>query len=181
MKKYGFWIAVAVVAVLGGIIGYQYELRDIPVREMEKAETGIAARSQGHNVMLHPPRPSAASRTVVRPSPDQLYSACVFDLSDGPVVFEGNAPADSYWSLSFFAHNSDNFFVVNDRQLEDTSFRYVLVPEGTKAPAGVPENQIITSPSRTGIVLQRIFIDKEEKAEALDETRKTAKCRPYEA
>ena len=68
--KYSFWIATGVVAILGALIGYQYELRQIPIQEMEEAEAGIASRAKGLNAMVHAPRPSAASRTVVRPSPD---------------------------------------------------------------------------------------------------------------
>ncbi|RFB04259.1 DUF1254 domain-containing protein [Parvularcula marina] len=179
--KYSFWIATGVVAILGALIGYQYELRQIPIQEMEEAEAGIASRAKGLNAMVHAPRPSAASRTVVRPSPDQLYSACVYDLKAGPVVFEGTAPDDSYWSLSFFAHNSDNFFVVNDSELEEKAFRFVLIGQGDKMPDGVPESQIVRSPSQTGIVLQRIFIATEDQAGPLDETRRSTNCHPMSA
>lgn len=175
--KYGFWIGLAVAALVAGYAGYRYELHQIPVREMEKAEQGIVGRAGGYNRMLHPPRPTAQSRTVVRPSPDQFYSACAYDLSHGPVAFEGTAPTDSYWSLSFFAHNSDNFFVINDRQLPHKSFSYTLIREGDMVPDGAPENQIIRSPSETGIVLQRVFIDKDSRAEELDAQRKSASCK----
>jgi len=175
--KYGFWIGVALATGVAGFIGYRYELQQIPRREMEKAEKGIASRAGGYNHMLHPPRPTAQSRTVVRPSPDQLYSACTYDLSDGAVVFEGTAPTDSYWSLSFFAHNSDNFFVVNDRELSQKAFSYTLVRQGDEAPEGIPEHQIIRSPSNTGIVLQRVFIDRDARAGELDAQRKSASCR----
>lgn len=173
--KYALWIGAA-ACLIAGYAGYQYELRQIPVREMEKAEQRIVGRIGGYNKMTHPPRPTAQSRTVVRPSPDQLYSACVYDLSGGAVTFKGSAPSDSYWSLSFFAHNSDNFFVVNDRQLTQKEFHYTLIREGDEAPAGVNEDTIIRSPSRTGIVLQRIFIDSDERADMLDAQRKTASC-----
>lgn len=175
--KYGFWIGLAVAALVAGYAGYRYELRQIPIREMEKAERGMAGRAGGYNRMLHPPRPTAQSRTVVRPSPDQLYSICVYNLSNGPVVIDGTAPTDTYWSLSFYAHNSDNFFVVNDRELPQKSFRYVLVREGDKAPDGAPEDQIVRSPSETGIILQRVFIDRDARADELDAQRKSASCK----
>lgn len=174
--KYAFWIAAAAACLIAGYGGYQYELRQIPVREMEKAEQRIVGRIGGYNIMTHPPRPTAQSRTVVRPSPDQFYSACVYNLEDGPVIFKGDAPTDSYWSLSFFAHNSDNFFVVNDRQLKEKAFHYTLIREGDEAPAGVDQDTIIRSPSRTGIALQRIFIDSDKHADMLDATRRTASC-----
>lgn len=175
--RYSYWIGVAVAVLLAGFAGYRYELQQIPLRAMEKAEQGIAARAGGFNRMRHAERPTAQSRNVVRPSPDQLYSACAYDLSSGPVVFEGTAPADSYWSLSFYAHNSDNYFVVNDRDLPEASFRYVLIRDGEAAPAGVPSQQIIKSPSQRGIALQRLFIDKDEREGELDALRQTAICR----
>ena len=55
------------------------------------------------------------ARAIVRPSPDLLYAGCAFDLADGPLRIQATVPRDTYWSLSMFAANTDNFFVVNDR------------------------------------------------------------------
>ena len=136
----------------------------------------LAKRAGGVNRMNHPPLPTDKSRAVVRPSPDQFYSGCVYDLAAGPLVVRGTAPLDSYWSLSFFQHNTDVFFVVNDRQLSRPDYAYVLVREGQAPPPGFAADQVVRSPSRTGIIVQRVFVDSEAHAPELDRIRKTARC-----
>ena len=96
-------------------------------------------------------RVTAASRQIVRPSPDFAYSACVFDLSHGPVVITAT-PWDDYWSLSLYGANSDNFFVIDDREArggaEITLVRRGAAPPDTGA-------TIVESPSTRGIALIR--------------------------
>ena len=174
-----FWPIVGVLCIAAAVSGYRIGLYRIPYAAMNRAEASIVVSAGGYNRMVHPPRPTSQSRRVVRPSPDQLYSGCVYDLSDGPVVISGMAPTDSYWSLSFFAHNTDNYFVVNDRELETPDFRYVLLSRGAPVPAGVSDAQVVRSPSQTGIVLQRLFIDRDDRAGELDARRKTARCEAY--
>jgi uncharacterized membrane protein len=172
-----FWISMVIIAILAGFVSFQVVLRQIPVLKMSVAEKRIAKIAGGHNIMYHAKRPDAEYRGVVRPSPDQLYSACIYDLSRGPVLFEGRAPNDSYWSLSFFEHNTDNFFVINDREIGDREFRFLLVKKGASIPDGFSEAELVRSPSKTGIVLQRIFIDQEQRAQDLDTERRDSICR----
>lgn len=182
MKNYVVYAAgLAAAALAVGFAGFQIELRRIPSAIMAKTEARTAASVGGYNAMRHGPRPDGAWRTVVRPSPDQLYSACAYDLKDGPVSLSGRAPDDSYWSLSFFAHNTDNYFVVNDSQIGGEAFTYVIVREGEKAPAGVAEKNIVRSPTRTGMVIQRLFIADEAKAAEIDRRRRETTCQPYAA
>ncbi len=171
-----FWLGTFILAAIAGIVGFYATLMFIPVNEMRKAEARIAMVAGGKNIIRHGARATASFRSVVRPSPDQLYSACVYDLNDGPVRFSGPIP-DSYWSLSIFAHNSDNFFVVNDSQLEEKTYDYALIYDGQLQPEGMPANKVITSPSKTGIALIRIFIDRDERAEDLDRIRRQGSCR----
>lgn len=96
-------------------------------------------------------RVTAASRAIVRPSPDFAYSACVFDLSDGPVVISAT-PWDAYWSLSLYAANSDNFFVIDDREAHYGA-EITLVRAGRPHPEGAA--QVVESPSQRGIALIR--------------------------
>ena len=77
----------------------------------------LARHAQGAlNTIRHDPRVSAQSRNVVRPSPDLLYSACGYDISRRPLRVHAVIPKDTYWSVSMFAANTDNFFVINDRK-----------------------------------------------------------------
>ena len=80
--------------------------------------TGVAIErlgDGGFNQWRLAPRVTEQSRAIVRPSPDFAYSACAFDLSDGPIMIQVT-PWEGYWSLSLYAANSDNFYVVNDRE-----------------------------------------------------------------
>lgn len=96
-------------------------------------------------------RVTATSRQIVRPSPDFSYSACVFDLTQGPIVITAT-PWDAYWSLSLYAANSDNFFVIDDREAHYGA-EITLVRRGTAHPEGA--SMVVESPSERGIALIR--------------------------
>lgn len=105
----------------------------------------------GVNVWRLSDRVTAASRWVVRPSPDFAYSACVFDLSQGPVIITAT-PWDDYWSLSLYGANSDNFFVIDDREAHYGA-EITLIPPGAAHPEGA--SMVVESPSARGIALIR--------------------------
>lgn len=136
-----------------------------------------AGDTNGVNTIFHVPRADASSRQVVRPSPDLVYSMCVFDVSDGPIKLTAPIPADTYWSLSAFDDNTNNFFVVNDRQLTTDQVEFVLA-RNTYQSAAVGGAPVILSPSNTGVVLFRTLIQSEDRLEALNAVRKQASCAP---
>lgn len=170
-----FWGSMVILSALVGLASFHITLYYIPLVEMSKVEAQIAKAAGGKNLVRYGTRPDSSFRAVVRPSPDQLYSACSYDLSDGPVRFSGVIP-DTYWSLSIFAHNSDNFFVVNDSEIATETYEFVMIPQGQARPPGYADTQIIESPSETGIALVRMFIDREDNLEELDRVRKLGKC-----
>lgn len=96
-------------------------------------------------------RVTPLSRAIVRPSPDFAYSACPYDLADGPVVISVS-PWESYWSLSLYAANSDNFFVIDDRDARGGA-EITLVRPGSSHPGD--SSLVVESPSRRGIALIR--------------------------
>jgi len=96
-------------------------------------------------------RVTQASRQIVRPSPDFAYSACAYDLSEGPVVISAT-PWNDYWSLSLYAANSDNFFVIDDREAHYGA-EITLVRRGRDHPEGA--SMVVESPSERGIALIR--------------------------
>jgi uncharacterized membrane protein len=96
-------------------------------------------------------RVTPESRGIVRPSPDFAYSACVYDLSDGPVTITLGPWRDD-WSLSLYADNSDNFFVIDDREARNGA-AITLVRRGRSAPEDA--HRIVTSPSTRGVALIR--------------------------
>src|SRR6201986_2629562 len=70
------------------------------------------------NTMLYPPQPTSRSRGVVRPSPDLLYSICIYDLTaaNGALRVSTHDMPDTYWSVSLFDADTNNFYALNDRQ-----------------------------------------------------------------
>lgn len=105
----------------------------------------------GYNAWTFSERVTAASRAIVRPSPDFAYSACAYDLSDGPLTIT-TTPWDSYWSLSLYAANSDNYFVVDDREARSGAV-ITLVRRGRTPPDGAA--QVVESPTARGVALIR--------------------------
>ncbi|MCA8885258.1 MAG: DUF1254 domain-containing protein [Hyphomonadaceae bacterium] len=96
-------------------------------------------------------RVTAASCQIVRPAPDFAYSVCVYDLSAGPVVITA-VPWEQYWSLSLYGENTDNFFVIDDRDAHSGA-QITLVKRGAVHPEGA--SMVVESPSTHGIVLIR--------------------------
>lgn len=138
----------------------------------------LARHSHGlANAIHHDPRVSAQSRSVVRPSPDLLYSACGYNISKRPLRIHAVVPSSTYWSVSMFAANTDNFFVMNDRKANAPQVNLVLVRAGQKYKSAGNEI-IVKSPSRRGVVLFRILINDDSKLEELMSIQKQAFCAP---
>jgi uncharacterized membrane protein len=172
MKTWPLWIAgtIALAAVFHILTVFA-----LPYGIMNRAMAGIAAQAGGVNKPVYPDRATAASRSIVRPSPDLLYTACVYDVSDRPVRLTSPVP-DTYWSLSAFAANTDNFFVVNDRQVRNKRIEIILTAsEDLVVEGGQP---VIVAPSTRGIVLFRSLVPTEEAATEVDALRRQANCEP---
>lgn len=107
--------------------------------------------AEGFNVWRLADRVTENSRRIVRPSPDFAYSACVYDLRDGPVLITA-APWTSYWSLSLYSANSDNYYVIDDREARYGA-EVTLVRRGARRPEGA--SAVVESPSTRGVALIR--------------------------
>jgi uncharacterized membrane protein len=133
------------------------------------------AAGVGMNHIHHAPLPDSEWRTIVMPSPDLLYSACAYDVSDRPVLVTAELP-DGYWSVSAFAENTDNFFVQNDRTAPSRRVRVIFSSQPLSPdPDG---GTIVRVPSKTGIILFRqLVLDREDlpKAQAIQ---RAATCAP---
>lgn len=130
----------------------------------------------GINTMMFGRRPTSASRGVVRPSPDLLYSSCVFDLSAGPVHVSAHGMPQTYWSVSLFDAETNNFFVLDDRQAKTGDVDFTIVPPDQDRQ---PRGMVVRSPTRTGLVLFRTLIDDDARLAAIDAARRHASCAPY--
>jgi uncharacterized membrane protein len=128
------------------------------------------------NTLVHAPRVTVDSRHVVKPSPDLLYSICVFDVSAKPLRITAPVP-DTYWSISFYQTNTDNFYVLNDRQAKSKRVDILLVGPGM----GVPHAEntlVVVAPTNKGVFLLRSLIEDEDKLGDLIKIQKLATSRP---
>ncbi|MDZ4692172.1 DUF1254 domain-containing protein [Terricaulis sp.] len=143
------WGKYVVGALIVAIVAHIVAIHAAPRLRMNIAIERLSA--DGFNRWTFAERVTPASRQIVRPSPDFAYSACAYDLSEGPVILAA-APWDSYWSLSLYAANSDNFFVVDDREAHYGA-EITLVQRGRPHPEGA--SQVVESPSQRGVALIR--------------------------
>jgi uncharacterized membrane protein len=130
----------------------------------------LAAQAGGYNIAVAAPRADATARWVVRPSPDLLYTICVFDVSQQPLRV--TAPVQgSYVSVSGFDMDTNNFFAINDAELApgpDGSKRFDLLVARAGAPDAPPG--AIAAPSARGLILFRSLITDEAQLEELQRT-----------
>jgi len=154
------WLYRSVTLISTAILVHIAAVWAAPRLIMQVLMHGPMANSMNmQNQAAFVPPVTAASRTVVMPSPDMLYSVCVFDVSNGPVRVTANPALQSYWSIALYAANSDNFLVVNDRTAAGKEVDLWLVSgaghaDSKEVPAG---SKVVVAPSREGFLLMRVL------------------------
>jgi len=121
--------------------------------------------------------PAGAHHEVVMPSPDLLYTGCIYDLGKGPVEVTATVP-ESYWSVAFYADDTDNFFVLDDREVPSRKARVVLVAPGAARPAQANGAVVVEAPSARGLVLFRTLVLDRAKLVDLRALQRTEQCAP---
>lgn len=110
-----------------------------------------------NRLILGGPAKSGDDR-VVMTSPDMIYMLGVYDVRQEPVVIHCAVPAcDTYWCISLYRRNTDNFYVRNDRASAEREFDLVLTgPQGGYHQAG--NEEVVRAPRSRGIVVIRAVI-----------------------
>lgn len=147
----------------------------LPHAIMHRAMSKMGAPNEIH----HGKRVDETSRGVVRPSPDLLYSTCPFDLSHGGTLeVQAPVPPGTYWSVSAFDTETNNFFALNDKQIGGQPLELILLPpHGGQEPAmHIAGQLVVRSPTDHGLVLFRTLINDEKNFAAIDAVRRQAKC-----
>ena len=109
--------------------------------------------------VLLPPMTDHTQRRVVMPSPDLLYAICSYDLATRPLRLRADPKLPTYWSIALYAANSDNFFVLNDRQAGGQPVDLLLVgPGGATPPDLAKGTRVVATPSARGLVLMRVLV-----------------------
>ena len=165
-----FTLAIAAVVHVALVIATPHLI-------MWRTMTAIARSSHGYNTIAHARRPTAASHAIVRPSPDLLYSTCVFDLNaaGGALRVHASGMPRTYWSVSAFDDDTNNFFVENDRQAKG-AVDFIITAPGHFVDTTLP---VVTAPSVRGLVLFRTLISDEARLAEIDGARRGAACEPF--
>jgi len=125
------------------------------------------------NTLYHLPPSNSDSKYGAFPNPDSLYSVCAYDVSERPLHITANIPA-SYWSLSFYQQNMDNYFVINDKQILSGQADIILTRKNN--PISKQGNtKIVISPTEKGLLFIRFLIE-DNKLDELRKVQKQAKC-----
>lgn len=165
MKKWILWTGVATLVV--AIIIHFVTLTLIPYFAMSKTINQYTV-----NTLLRGQKVSAEeNRQVVRPSPELVYTIVSYDVSQEPIRLKAKVPTDVYWSVSMFQENSDNFFVMNDRQVKSNPMELVLAKAGTNV-SDAGNAQVVFSPTNRGILLIRHLLESDDKYKELQNIQK---------
>jgi uncharacterized membrane protein len=171
------WLVPLSVFLAALAAGGWMTLNAIPGIIMDRAMARIAGAGGADGEVRHAPRLTATNQTIVRASPDMLYSVCAYDLASGPRLVTAPWPADgNYASVSFYDARTNNFAVFSDRDSESPSTRLLLLyaPEADPvAQAG----ETLVSPTRRGLVLYRRVIDAGTDLAAAETERRGFTCR----
>ena len=167
----GAWLLAGVTfLIMRSVVIHQ-----APKKVMAHIETRIVKGAGNWNSCYHNRAFGPRANSARRANPDSIISSMAYDLSEGPVRISGTI-WPKYWSLSLYQQNSDNYFVVNDRQLPDRAFDFVIVQEGDEN--SVTSGTKISSPTDKGIMLIRRFASQESDMPAIIENQNAMYCGP---
>jgi len=157
----GLIMLAITIFLISAVAAHFITLALFPRQKMNKIMSRLPV-----NAVRREHRPDARSRAVVKPSPDLVYSNVAYDVSKAPLLFTSPVPTDCYWSVSIYQENTDNFFVINDRQIKFNPLQILLVKKGRKA--DVPDNALVVkSPTSKGILLVRHLVMSDDKLDEI--------------
>lgn len=153
------WILSLVWIVILSAIIHVAAVWAVPRVTMGQVLDGLS--SEGVNVARRPVRADATLRKGGNPTPDILYTRCVYDVGGQGLMVEATVP-NSYWSMVVYGSDSRTFFMTDS--IRSTGKVKVLIVSddsfGNKtAPQGVT---LLRVPTSRGLVLFRTLVDSEE-------------------
>ncbi len=141
--------------LLGIAFGFSATLVSLPGLIMDQALSKLTPTESEFNSVIHFPMVTEHARSVVRPSPDIIYSGCRFDLTQGAVrVTLPSLDLDHYASISFFDDRTNHFHSVSNHDLDGRMGMISLVRASDLSDHSPTDHQI-AAPSDQGLVLFR--------------------------
>ena len=165
------FMSLSLICVLLAVALHFLTIAAMPRVLMAVASARLQEQGMVFNAMVHPGPRTSEEQTIVRPSPDLLYSVCLYDVTAGPVRITTGAIPDTYWSISGFAANTDNFFVINDIMADGAPVEVKIGRFGSNE--ATVDYQ---SPSARGMILLRMLMTDSEALPALEEARRATRC-----
>ena len=170
-----YTMAVALLAALVFFATRTWIIQQAPIKVMSSIEARIALGAGGWNACFHNQTYGPRANAARRANPDSIISSMAYDLSEGPVRISGET-WPRYWSMSLYQQNSDNFFVINDQEMADPSFNFVLALDGQDRSES--DGTVIISPTRKGIMLIRRFAADADDMEGIIANQNALICAP---
>jgi uncharacterized membrane protein len=170
MKSFIRWLfAVVFIAALA----HAAAILAAPNVIMNVVLSRTSADGTAPNTWRFQPQVTPQTQQIVRSSPDLAYASCAFDLSQGPVRLKF-VPGPGYASLSLYAANTDNFFVINDREAPPEGIELAVIHKGARPPEGAV--RVVESPTTRGLVLDRRVAPTPEDFAIADRIRRANIC-----
>lgn len=194
MKPLNFIAIIALTAIISHALALHLipsgimsiAMKRLPIQGVTTAEKGVKAeakidvissliiKNKGLNVAMPSPRMDHHQRSIVRSTPDILYTACIYDLNNGPLQLT-TPTVGGYTSISAFADNTDNYFTADDRSAINGKLDLTLV--SNRWSGDVPRGSTaVVSPSDKGIVLFRVLIENEADLDMHLQRQRQARC-----
>jgi len=181
------WLWLIPVLIGSAVAAHFLTLRAFPERMMQAVIDRTGRDGQHENTLVHGAPVTPASRAVVRPSPDLVYSICAYNLDVGPVEI-AMTRFEAYHSLSLYDARTNNYYTVNDREYDGEVKRVRLVADdlvdddsGSSPDSGAAEAraaETVVSPTRQGVALVRRLASPETLLRRALEIRQQDSCRP---
>jgi uncharacterized membrane protein len=151
------WVLLTLVLTAGFLLLFIWR---IPYFITKAVLRGFARKAEGSpwNRFRIGSVAKSGEDNVVMTSPDMVYMFGAFDVTREPVLIHCSLPDhQTYWCISLYAMNTDNFFVRNDRTAGERQFDLVLVgPNGRYQKSGT--ETVVKAPTPKGVILVRAVV-----------------------
>ena len=167
----------SLILVILGFVLHLFFINYFHVGMLWVFDRATGANESVNTVLLKTDTANSDTRGLKRPSSDIMYSICTYDVKYKPLIITSSIP-DSYWSISFYSDNTDNFVTLNDHDIENNYLKISLAGVNSE-PKKVSNGTVVVSPTDTGYALVRMFVGNGENLQNLKDIQETLNCIEY--
>jgi uncharacterized membrane protein len=148
---------------------YNLALWGIPYIVTDRTLKRMKRMGRKTNVLGHRELNNADNCRIPQAIADSMMSGCIYDVTKRPLRITSWMPEDSYWSISFYARNTDNFFIINDLEVRERfGDRVAIVLLGPKQTYQPRLGEIVLqAASRIGYIIVRMMVTDTKDPDAL--------------